>query len=132
MSDLRKLDALIILAEITRDITNRKFQESKPMNTEQTNAALARWLGWYEGGGYWRNEAEPGGTGFTTFGQFKFDPMQRIDHAWVLVEHIKTTDWYINFLDWTNSKSSDLFMMPSSEAARAICEAIIELAGIEV
>lgn len=104
------------------------------MTDDQINAALARWLGWHLSGSCWVDQDDRWVSHTTNNPQDPayFNPMQRIDHAWLLVEHIKTTDWYINFLDWTNSKSSDLFMMPAPEAARAICEAIIEIAGIEV
>lgn len=100
---------------------------------EAINAALARWLGWYMDTAGWFYKGtdklynnDPGST-------FHFNPMQRIDHAWVLVEKAPTLlnqhDWGF-FMYWF--MHADLYSFTAERAANDISEKIAELAGIEV
>jgi len=101
---------------------------------EQTNAALARWVGWKLWDKAWH---EPGNLHLPYNNDpthaYYFNPMQRLDHAWMCMEYgkIKMT---------TNQRRSFLTRLAqivagdplAEDAARMICEAIIEIAGTEV
>lgn len=102
---------------------------------EQINGALARWLGWQTDPRYfpkWHDGKEY--TKYSTLinSPDYFDPYHRIDHAWLLVEHMNTVheDEKIKFMLWW--LRIHFWALPASEAARAICEAIVEICEVAV
>lgn len=107
------------------------------MTPEQINAALARWLGWHKGRGLWLDQDEQA-TGFTFWYDHAdaetFNPYARIDHAWLLVERMHTkpqppSQWE-RWLSWGSGVC--LHTKTAHQAARAICEAILEICEVAV
>jgi hypothetical protein len=107
------------------------------MTPEEINAKLAKWLGWQRVGNCWHNHDNtpiriphhPNTLLATPNTWSYFNPYERIDHAWMLVEHVRNrivpTHQRVAFAHWF--KDANLFVEKAPEAARAICAAILEI-----
>jgi hypothetical protein len=101
------------------------------MTPEEINAKLAAWLGWHLEKGFftYRNSnGQPTGFSSADAGALPyFNPYHRIDHAWMLMEHIKTTQYVDAFGQWCDKYATSIFFEPAQYAAQAICTAILEI-----
>lgn len=105
---------------------------------EQINTALATWLGWQPATSTLRYKDKDGAyVDYMTVegGSIPyFDPYHRIDHAWLLVEHVQQIGTYTQktaFNYWFCVKSN-VQTYRAEDAARMICEAIVEICEVAV